>query len=236
MYHSILAKTSDPGAYIVRTAQFENDLAYLKSAGYETVVFADLLDYVNGGKLPEKPVMITFDDGQRNNLTYAVPLLEKYGYKAVFSVVGTYIEKAEKDESFPYMTWDDVKTAKQSGAVEIQNHSYNLHGGSARMGFRKQYGETPASFHDSIFNDILKMQSLLMSRASVTSTCFTYPYGYTFSGARQLLQDAGFQGSMTCIERINYIPRERNALFDLSRFNRSGKYTTEQFMKKIGVK
>ena len=82
MYHSVLKSRS--GDYIVHPSELENDLKYIKENGYETVVMADLINFVyEGVELPEKPIMITFDDGYYNNLGYAVPLLQKYGMKAV---------------------------------------------------------------------------------------------------------------------------------------------------------
>ena len=52
----------------------------LRDAGYTSVGYADLIEFVNGdGKLPEKPLLITIDDGYQNNLDLAAPLLEKYG-------------------------------------------------------------------------------------------------------------------------------------------------------------
>ena len=67
-------------------AQFESDLKYLKENGYHTVVVQDLIDYVEKGvPLPEKPVMLTFDDGYYNNYYYAFPLLEEYDAKIVIS-------------------------------------------------------------------------------------------------------------------------------------------------------
>ena len=239
MYHSILPAVRSVNDYTVTVAQFDADLAYLHNKGYQTITIADLLDYMNGGSLPDKPVMITFDDGQLNNLVYAAPILEKYGVRAVFSVVGVYVERAEREQdpnpAYAYMTWDDIHDASRSGIIEIQNHSYNLHGGSARMGFRQKSGETPAAFMDSIFSDILKMQSLLIRNSRVTPTCFTYPYGFTFKGARQLLKEAGFSSSMTCIERVNRITRDPECLFDLGRFNRSGRYSTERIMERMGI-
>ena len=87
MYHSVLKDGARIGKYVVSPDSFEHDLAFLKDNGYETVSISDLTDFVyEGKKLPEKPVMITFDDGYYNNLVYAAPLLEKYNMKAVISV------------------------------------------------------------------------------------------------------------------------------------------------------
>ena len=82
MYHTIL--NSRDGVYIVSEAQLENDLKELIARGYEFVFPSEVAEFVSGeGSLPEKPVMLTFDDGHYNNLYYGLPILEKYGAKAI---------------------------------------------------------------------------------------------------------------------------------------------------------
>ena len=70
MYHSILKSQSRAGTYVVSPAVFREDMQYLLDNGYETVFIEDLIEYTEGDDLPEKPVMVTLDDGYLNNLTY----------------------------------------------------------------------------------------------------------------------------------------------------------------------
>ncbi|MDR1568973.1 MAG: polysaccharide deacetylase family protein [Oscillospiraceae bacterium] len=240
MYHSVTTSGAKAGEYNVTTAQLESDLNYLDKHGYKSIVIDDLLQYVNKGKkLPDKIIMLTFDDGQLNNLTYAMPLLEKYKMRAVFSVVGAFIERAERERdpspAYAYMTWADIQKAAASGWVEIQNHSYNLHGGTSRMGFTKRAGETQAAFYDSLASDVSKMQRLLQLNAGIDAACFTYPFGLTCKDSASLLKAAGFKSAMTCAERVNIITTDPECLYHLDRFNRSGFFTTESFMKKLGI-
>ena len=93
MYHGVLDDTSRQGQYIITPTQLEEDLKIIKERGYTTVVMQDLLDYVdNGTPLPDKPIMLTFDDGYYNNYLYADPLLKRYGRKAVISPVCKWTE------------------------------------------------------------------------------------------------------------------------------------------------
>lgn len=86
MYHTIL--NSRDGVYIVSEAQLENDLKELIARGYEFVFPSEVAEFVSGeGSLPEKPVMLTFDDGHYNNLYYGLPILEKYGAKANINII-----------------------------------------------------------------------------------------------------------------------------------------------------
>ena len=76
MYHSV--HEGAPQDYVVTPSQLEDDLNWLAENGYSSVTAQELVDYTLGkGDLPEKPVLITFDDGFYNNLSLALPLLEK---------------------------------------------------------------------------------------------------------------------------------------------------------------
>ena len=88
MYHGILADTKLQGDYVISPTQFEEDLKELKNRGYTTVTIGEIVDYVyNGKELPQKPVVLTFDDGYYNNYLYAYPLLKKYACKGVISPI-----------------------------------------------------------------------------------------------------------------------------------------------------
>ena len=94
MYHSLLKDEKYQGKYVLSPDLFESDLKYLEQNGYTTIVIQDLIDYFDKGTpLPEKPIMLTFDDGYYNNYLYAYPLLKKYNSKAVISINGFYTEK-----------------------------------------------------------------------------------------------------------------------------------------------
>ena len=77
MYHHILESSKLLGAYVITPTELENDFKWIQKEGYTPVVVADLLAYVhNDVPLPEKPIMITFDDGYESNYVYAYPLLQ----------------------------------------------------------------------------------------------------------------------------------------------------------------
>ncbi|MBR1738650.1 MAG: polysaccharide deacetylase family protein, partial [Firmicutes bacterium] len=72
MYHNITEKYDMTGKYAVMRTQFENDLKYIKENGYTTITAKELINYAeNNGQLPEKPIMITFDDGYESFYAYA---------------------------------------------------------------------------------------------------------------------------------------------------------------------
>ena len=89
MYHAILEDNKLSSKYIVSPDLLEKDLAYIRKKGYTPVFMKEVIAFAEGkGKLPKRPIVITFDDGYYNNYYYVYPLLQKYNMKAVISVVG----------------------------------------------------------------------------------------------------------------------------------------------------
>ena len=85
MYHSILKDESKWNDYVLSPVELEKDIVWLKENGYQSIFIKDLISYVNGNAdLPEKPIILTFDNGSYNNLTYVLPLLEKIRLQSYF--------------------------------------------------------------------------------------------------------------------------------------------------------
>ena len=110
MYHVVHSNPKKAGDYVITPQALEEDLLYLQRQGCTTVVMSDLIAYVQQGTpLPEKPVMITFDDGYYNNYLNAYPLLQKYQMKAVISIIvgetDKYSELDENKENYSHITW-----------------------------------------------------------------------------------------------------------------------------------
>lgn len=236
MYHSITEES--PSAYSVTPSQIENDLEYLKENGYSSVTAQQLVDYTcNQGELPEKSVLITLDDGFYNNLYYLAPLLEKYDMTAIVSVVGTYIEnKASADPHIPkysYLTWDDINDMLKTGRFEIGNHTYNMHSSTARKGCKIMNGEDPENYIKIVNQDISLLQQLISEHANTCPIVFAYPYGECCKEIIPVLKENGFMITLNCYEKPNYIIRDINCLYGINRYNRSGLYSTDEFMKKL---
>ena len=238
MYHSILKDESRTGKYVITPQQLEEDMKYLRKHGYETVTVTDVINFVkNDGALPSKPVMLTFDDGYRNNLTYLLPLLETYDMKAVISVVGEYAEKfsnsTDHNISYAHLTWSDISELVESGHVEIQNHSYAMHSIGERKGSMKMSTETIAQYRETFVEDAVKNQTALLENCGIEPNTYTYPYGRITTESIDFLREIGFEAALTCYEYVNYIDSDPTVLMHLGRFNRPGEIKTDEFMKKI---
>lgn len=242
MYHGLLKEKARQGKYIVSPDQFEEDLRYLRDKGYETVVVQDLIDYVERGTpLPPKPVMITFDDGYYNNYYYAYPLLEKYDAKIVISPICRYSDEySEQEDAHPnysHITWENIREMEDSGRVEIQNHSYDMHGSGTggRLGAGRMTGETQLEYETAFIEDLTRAQERIQEMTGRAPDCFVYPFGIVSDGTLALLKKMGFRASMICEDHANKITRDPDCLFMLGRYLRPGLQSSEAFFEKIGL-
>jgi len=229
MYHGILPQTNRQGTYVISPTLFEQDLQCIRDAGYTTVLMADLLAYVDEGTpLPEKPILLTFDDGYYNNYLYAYPLLQKYNMKAVISPIVTwsafYSDNPQESngEIYSHITWEQMREMTASGLVEIQNHSYNLHENKAghRKGAQKVSTESETVYQGMLREDLAMAQRRLAAEAGVTPTTFVYPFGAMSREALPVLRELGFRATLTCESRINCITRQPDSLWGLGRYLR----------------
>ena len=220
MYHKVSKNTAALGKFTISPQEFENDLKFLEKNGYTTVLIADLIDYVNGQReLPEKPVVLTFDDGNFSDFLYVYPLLKEYNMKAVFSIIGKptddYSEEGRTDITYPHLIWPQITLMIESGLIEIQNHSYDLHGANGSYKLSK---ESAQQYKTRFRNDIYKMQVRTNQITGLSPTTFTYPLGKISKESYEVLSDLGFLSSLTCYEGNNVIIKEQpQCLFLLNR-------------------
>lgn len=134
MYHRFIEHESEKGVHgtWLPVAMLEKHLKLMKWLGYETLTFADLAEngFIHRLQYGKKYLMITVDDGYRDNLTRMLPLLEKYGYKAVVYVVTgedhnrwDVEHPTHPDTPVTLMTPDEIKALVASGHVEIGGHT-----------------------------------------------------------------------------------------------------------------
>lgn len=239
MYHGLLKDKRYHNKFFISPQLFEKDLRYFKENNYTPIVVQDLIDYVdNGVPLPEKPVVITFDDGFYNSYVYAYPLLREYNMKAVISIIGKLTDKAslikDKSANYSYLAWDEVKELNSSGIIEIQNHSYDMHDNDHnRRGAMQKQGESIEQYRLALEEDVGKFQNQIFEMTGQKPTAFTYPYGFFSKNSKEILKNMGFRASFSCAEGINFITRDPDCLYRLKRVNRTPDDSSEEFFKVI---
>lgn len=118
-YHQVTDEQLDPDfeVYNVPPAEFAAQMDYLQAEGYTTITLQDFMRVVHGkGKLPEKPIVLTFDDGYADNYTTMLPILEERDMTAVVYVITNELGKKN------YLTLDELKDMQRRG-IEIGSHT-----------------------------------------------------------------------------------------------------------------
>ncbi len=239
MYHSVIKDESRSGMYVITPDTLKKDIEYLHANGYTFISASELIDYAeNGGVMPKKPVMLTFDDGFYNNYGYVKPLLEKCDAKAVISVVGSYTDEFSESNianlSYGYLRWSDIYDLFLSPRIDVGNHSYNFHSmDNGRKGAGRNYGETDEEYKNIFYEDTKKAQDRFMEKTGFSPIIYTYPFGEYDEISTDVLKEMGFKMSLTCTEGINYIKPYSESLFLLKRYNRPSGIGSEEFFEKI---
>lgn len=232
MYHRVIEGREEEkgvhGTYIT-IEKFEEHMKYLKDKGYKTVTFEDLKNgnYRHRFDKGNKWIVLTFDDGYKDNYTNAFPILKKYGFKSVIYLLGTLkynkwdVDNPENPERvFPLMDDNEILEMQEYG-IEFGGHSMT-HSKMSKLEKKVAHEE------------IKESKSILEKKLGKKMNCFAYPYGDRDSGVRKFVKEEGyefavatdsgdisFQEDLYNIRRIGIFPT--NGLRSFKR-KTSGKY------------
>ena len=206
MYHKV-TETGSPDRLTVTVQQLDNHFRHLVKEKYTTIFLSELLDYANGKKaLPSKPVLLTFDDGYKDNYTNLYPLLRQYGMKANIFLVAGFIQPSNTSVSSDseYLHVDESKM--MSEMVQYGLHTYE----------HKSYDDLTIT---QIEEDVKKCQLRLDHLEIPYQPCLAYTYGaYPKKDAIkrnqlfQTLQANGIQLAFRIGNRVNKLPLKNKFL------------------------
>ena len=234
MYHEV--KSFKLGKDVISPYEFESDLKYLSKNNYTTITMTQLINYVYNNKdLPKNPIILSFDDGYLNNYVYVLPLLKKYNAKIVFSIIGKntddFTQILDDNLDYSHVTWDQLNEMIDSGNVEVQNHTYNLHAvNKGRIGCAQMSGEALSHYEKIMKDDIGKLQEEITVMTGETPNTFTYPYGRSSKNTDAILKELGFQATLSCDYGVNLITKDANGLYGLRRICRSHGQSVEKVL------
>lgn len=153
---------------------FDAQMRYLSEAGYHVVSMRALASHVrNGTALPDNPLVITFDDGWRDQFEYAFPILEKYHYTATFFVFTNPIGTRG------FLTWEDLATLRDAG-MTIGSHSLS------------HPFLTTLTDSEKLWREIEVSKKRLERNLHIHVTEFAYPFGYYNPEIVALVARAGY--------------------------------------------
>ena len=216
MYHHLSEDVTN--SEMVSPEQFEAQIRALAEAGYTGISFDELQAYVlRGEPLPEKPVVITFDDGYRSNYTLAYPILQKYGMKATIFAIGVSFGKDHyKDTDYtitPHFGADEAAEMTASGLISIQSHTYDMHqwppyeDGSAavRENILQLPGESEESYVQALTEDFTRSRALLEGATGQPVDVLAYPAGQYSTLTQVTLQSLGVHVTLSTNPGVNTV-------------------------------
>jgi peptidoglycan/xylan/chitin deacetylase (PgdA/CDA1 family) len=193
LYHGVITDPNwKPDGVNISFSDFESQMFALKEAGYNSISLSDFEDFIQGKKsLPEKSILITFDDGRSDSYFNGDPVLRAMNFKAVmFVITGSSFAPGYEKGNF-YLTQAELQKMKESGRWELESHTKNSHGfgkidGNGNQGHYlsnelwvndQNRTETGAEYSQRVKNDLLASKEDLKNKLKVTSTAFAYPFG-----------------------------------------------------------
>ena len=193
-YHHVLPRA--PNSIAVTPAIFEAQLKILQSDGFVTVTPEQLDAALRGeGGLPARPLMITFDDGWRNQYVYAAPLLKKYGFTAVFFVYPQLI----RSKASVFMSSGDVRALSDAG-FSIGSHTWS------HADLRRKRREPSAVFTRRARGELDRSKRWIEDVTGKPATAFAYAYGSYDTSSASVVEAAGYRLAFTIDQRDVAVP------------------------------
>jgi peptidoglycan/xylan/chitin deacetylase (PgdA/CDA1 family) len=215
MYHHIgeLSPNADTirRDLTVSAENFEAQMALLLQKGYETISIEDLVTAFEGTReLPPKPMILTFDDGYKDNFEYAYPILRKYGLKGTFFIITSLVGTKG------YLTWDDIVEMAKCGMY------IGAHGST--------HADLSVLSYDGVVQQVTEATQALQSHVNVIPRVYCYPAGKFNQTVINILREKGYRAAVGT--RYGCI-HNREDLFQLRRTRMSGSDSLSTFGGKI---
>lgn len=243
MYHHLAEGKA--GSTVISPEMFESHLKSLQAAGYHTISLQELKGFVEtGAKLPDKPIVITFDDGYSSNYELAYPLLQKYNMKATIFAIGSSMGKVTyKDTNLPitpHFSYEQAREMLSSGLIEIQSHSYDMHQwppyekGAARETVAMFKGESEKHYIAAFRRDMETFRQKIEANTGSDVFAFSYPKGQYETLAAILLNQAGITVTLTTEPGTNTVIKGLpQSLIGLHRYAVSGDMNARELLEMI---
>ena len=201
--------------------KFRSDLIQLKKAGYTTIFFRDIIDYYNNKrKLPSKPIIITIDDGYSSNYEIAYPILKELNMKATIFILGINAgrdtDAITNEKLIPHFTAVQALEMTNSGIIEIQMHTYNLHKPNVNMMNIRSF-LTPKTYEEYLKRDTTAISEYICDATHTQAYALAYPYGYYDDLTEQIMRKSGVLVTVTSTAGVNRIYRSVYGLYGMKR-------------------
>jgi len=192
-YHNLAEQAK--GRLVLAAASFREQMRYLKTNGYRVVSLADFVDYTRlNRQLPQRAVVLTFDDGYRAFKDHAYPVLKELGFTATLFIYTDWVGAGRGS-----LSWVDLRELAAAG-VDIQAHS------KTHADLRRAQGETEAQYARRMQAELEQPQDLFNRNLGRRSQVLAYPYGRWEEGLLPKVKEYGYIAAFS-------VRRQGNASF-----------------------
>lgn len=197
---------------------FDKQMKYLHDNGYHTATLDELRQFIDGEiNLPEKTVVITFDDGFLSNIVYGYPIMKKYNLQGTIFVIGSAAESPKcpfDPKTVQYININEMP--KYKDVFNFESHTYSLH----------QHDENKkpliiTSDKNTIIEDVSKNMELLDAKY------IAYPFGSYDNNAIEYIKETNHKMAFTV--KQGYVTRNLNK-YELPRFEITPDTSMEEFL------
>lgn len=187
MYHRVINNAENEGVYgtYIYEDMFKKHLQYLKDKNYTVITFKDLdkIGWRNRFEKGKKYIILTFDDGYKDNYDLAFPILKEFNFKATIFLMGslTYNEwdvKAGGERKFSLMSVEMIKEMQDYG-IEFGAHTFN-------------HPKINTLSNEEIEHQIVDVKKPLEEKIGKEIITFAYPYGILNDYAKEMAKKAGY--------------------------------------------
>lgn len=236
-YHDVEDDDPDQAFLGVRSDRLAEQLAWLRANGYQAVTVDQILQARQGGApLPERAVLLSFDDGYRSFYTRVLPILKAYRWPALLAPVGVWMDTPagqpvdfggtpEARERF--LNWDEIREISRAGLVEIAAHTNASHYGApanpqgntepaaAVRAYDARAGryETEEEFEARMGADVAAITEKIRRATGKTPRVWVWPYGAEGGTTLRIAGEHGYQMALTLedgpgtVKRLMSTPR-----------------------------
>lgn len=218
LYHGVSENCSpEIDRFTVTPAVFEDQMRHLATEGYGSLTVSGFRPALLGDAdtLPERPVLITFDDGFRNFLTEALPILQRYGFTSTLYATTGFLGDGGPGANRwgdPMLSWDELAEVR-AGGVEVGAHTHT----------HPMLDTLPRA---EAQEEITASRDLIAQHLQAPVPSFAYPHGYSSAWVRHAVQKAGF--TTACAVK-NALSHTGDDLFAIARLTIEKSHTLDAF-------
>lgn len=218
-YHNLGEQAK--GRLVLAAASFREQMQYLRTNGYRVVSLGDFVEFTRlGRQLPQKAVVLTFDDGYRSFKDFAYPVLKELGFTATLFIYTDWVGAGRGA-----LTWSDLRELTAAG-FDIQAHT------KTHADLRRAHGETEAQYARRMHAELELPQELFNKNLGRRSQILAYPYGRWEEGLLPKVTEYGYIAAFS-------VRRQGNASFvrplAAHRSQIYSEMTLDDFVKNLNV-